>query len=117
MNCIQELTVQERSALARCKATLKRNLQACCEVALALREVRDRRLYRETHRTFEEWVEAEIGQTVSRAHQCIRALEVREALKSVTVTLPETDAQAQPLATLRQNPDKRRAAWAEVVQE
>ncbi len=117
MKEIQKLTDGERETLAWVKATIKRSEQAFWDLVKALRVCRDQRLYRETHRTFEEWVKDELGQTAGRAHQRLRALEVREALESVTVTLPDTDAQAQPLATLRQDPDKLREAWAEVVRE
>src|SRR6266404_8058402 len=50
------LTIQERARLQVLEGVVERGLGAFLEVAAALLEIRDSRLYRETHSTFEDFV-------------------------------------------------------------
>ena len=51
-----KLTTAERSRLNDLEATIERGQEVFIEVGLALAEVHDARLYRDTHRTFEGYL-------------------------------------------------------------
>lgn len=95
------LTQVERSVLASFEGIIERGLSVFYEVGNALTQIRDFRLYRLTHATFEEYCQERWGMVASRARQLISSAEVVSNLKSVTtVTLPANEAQTRPLARL-----------------
>lgn len=72
-----------------------------CEIGEALLAIRDEKLYRETHSTFEDYCWQRWKLKQSRAYQLIDAAEVIASLKSSTIVeLPKNEAQARPLAAL-----------------
>ena len=76
-------------------------------------DIRDGRLYRETHDTFEDYCRKRWDMTRQRAHQFIEAAEVRDVLSTNVDILPVNEAQSRPLAPLA--PEQQRAAWNEAV--
>ncbi|MBA2357068.1 MAG: hypothetical protein H0V84_01400 [Actinobacteria bacterium] len=56
LTAASSLTRAELRELASLEATVERGLETFVEVALALREIRDRRLYRESHPSFASYV-------------------------------------------------------------
>jgi hypothetical protein len=67
------LSPKERSRLSALEATVERGLTTWWEVGLALVEIRDARLYRATHSTFESYCRERWGFSRQRAHQHIVA--------------------------------------------
>lgn len=52
---IQPLTDPERNQLSECESIIKQGLTTFLDVGRALAQIRERRLYRETHKTFERY--------------------------------------------------------------
>ncbi len=75
-----ELSDGETGRLAELEAVVERGLQTFVEVGEALGEIRDQRLYRATHRTFEEYCRDRWGFVASRARQLIAAAETVTAV-------------------------------------
>jgi hypothetical protein len=97
--------------LAELVAVVDRNLEAFVEVGLALCEIRDRRLYKETHGTFEAFCQERWDMSRQRGYQLIDASKVAEVL-STMVDIPN-ERQARELAPLL--PDE--AAVVEVYRD
>jgi len=75
-------------------------------------EIRDSRLYRDTHKTFELYCRDRWGFTKTRANQLIGAAAVSESL-ATTVVKPLSERQARPLTALP--PKQQVEAWNEAV--
>jgi len=99
--------------LAALEATIERGLATFIEVGQALMEIRERRLYRETHPTFEDYCRDRWGLNRSRASQLIEAAQVSKILD----TPPKRDSQARELAPLKDRPEAVREVWAEANAE
>lgn len=110
------LTTLENTILIELESTIERGLQAFEEVGNALAKIRDGRLYRAQHDTFEDYCRERWGMVASRARQLIGATEVVRNLESVTnvTLLPTNEAQARPLAKL--TPDQQREVWPIVLE-
>jgi len=86
--------------LAELEAVVERGLTTFVEVGRALMEIRDSRLYRASHATFEMYCAERWHFTASRGRQLISAAEVAGVLETATrVTLP-TERHARELAPL-----------------
>lgn len=109
------LTVRETTRLAELEQVVERGLATFVDVGLALMEVRDARLYRATHATFEDYCRERWRMSRIRAHQLIGAASVTENLLTTVNTLPANEAQARPLARLT-TPEEQREAWQEAVE-
>lgn len=77
------------AALMKCEARIQLGLKAFVEAGQALQDIRSRRLYRATHKTFEEYCQDRWGWSASRGRQLIAAaavgVSVAEALPGVTL--------------------------------
>lgn len=110
---MESLTAAERSELAHLETTIVRGAG---QVAVALATVRDRRLYREEHPTFEAYCRDRWGMSRSRAYQTIHAGEVNSILSTVVDSaIPE--AQARELVDLRDDPAALRTTYQRVHAE
>jgi hypothetical protein len=99
----------EPARLAELEAIVERGLATFVEVGSALLEIRDSRLYRQTHETFEEYCRERWEMSRQRAHQLIEASEVARNLSTVVDVSPTHERQVRPLAKLE--PDQQREAW------
>lgn len=108
------LTDAERARLAELTDQANAGLAAFCE---AVEEIRDRKLYRESAPTFEEYCRAHLGVGAHRARQLLRAGEVlrniSDAEGAAPLALPAIESQIRPLVALP--PELQRKAWAEAV--
>ncbi len=75
-----QLDVAERSRLQELELIVEHGLQTFYEVGKALEEIREQKLYRETHKTFEAYCQEKWGITKRRAYQFIDAAEIMENL-------------------------------------
>jgi len=91
--------------LAALESVIARGVQTFAEVGNALAEIRDGRLYRETHATFEAYCADRWGWTRRVGYQYIEAAQVAGNVYSSTQTPPSL-TQARQLATLA--PDEQR---------
>jgi hypothetical protein len=77
---LPQLTTDEREALARCKAAVETLKLAFFAAGKALQIIRDGRLYRATHDTFEAFVWDEFGMKRAYANKLIRTWRLAEYL-------------------------------------
>ncbi len=102
------------AALAECERVIERGLKTFIEVGHALARIREERLYRETHTTFEAYCRDRWEFDASRARQLISAAK--------TVTVVTVGGQPAPISErvareLRRAGDKAPEVWAETVKE
>jgi hypothetical protein len=110
---IEELTEDEEKERHRLELKVER---AFYEAGSALRQLRDGRLYRSTHRTFEEYVKDRFGYNRISAHYRIAAVEVIDnLLTNGEQILPTSERQVRDLASLK--PDIQRKVWQQAVDE
>lgn len=109
----------ERADLRAHEGTLDRGAQADIDRGKALADIRDRRLYRESHDTFETFC----GQPrwrLSRA-QAYRLIDLAGIVATVSPTgdtpAPTSERVARELAPLREQPEAMQEAWAEAVEQ
>ena len=110
------LTQDEARRLADCEAVIERGIKTFVDVGNALAEVRDDRLYRGTHGTFEDYCRDTWGFVQQHATRLIRAAEVIRNIQSEPIgsLFPTTESQARPLTRLE--PAEQVAAWQEAVE-
>jgi hypothetical protein len=96
-----ELSPLERNRLLNLEQVVEQGLDAFVAVGQALLEIRDARLYRETHGSFEAYLDERWGVSRSRGYQLIDAARVTKALSTdVDLEPPANEAQARSLVPL-----------------
>jgi hypothetical protein len=102
----QELLLDESGELAECERVIERGLGTFVEVGAALTKIRDGRLYRADHVTFEDYCRERWGFSRVRAHHLIDAAGVVGALTIVNSDTPTliNEGQARAIApTLKEH--------------
>jgi hypothetical protein len=102
----QRLQALERSRLAELEQVVDRGLDTFVEVGLALREIRDSRLYRETYSTFEAYLDDRWQMSRPRGYQLIGAAGVAELVSTTVDTPLANEAQARELVPLLHDEDE-----------
>lgn len=105
----------ESVRLADCERKIRDGLQTFVEVGRALADIRDGRLYRQTHTTFEAYCGMEFGLTRKRAYDLMGASDIIDALAEINgestdleegvspigdIPIPATESQARELSGL-----------------
>lgn len=114
---IEELTHEEADLRHRLELKVER---AFYEAGKALTELRDRRLYRSTHKTFEQYCRERFGFQRAHSYRLIDAAGVVENLASIEMSpnrrqiLPTKLEQIRSLTSLES--DKQREVWLEAVE-
>lgn len=112
--------------LAACEAVIERGLATFIEVASTLLEIRDGRLYKATHETFDSYCQERWGWGRAYAYRMIASGEVvtsmSGALADVSpigdiLPVPTNEAQTRALAPLKDDPEIMAEAWSEAVVE
>lgn len=111
----KNLDKQERDRLQELESTIKKNLRAFYEVGRALSEIRDSRLYRETHKTFEKYCQDRWDMKKAHAYRMIEAASVQENLSPIGDKLPISESQARPLTRLE--PNQQAQAWQKAIKK
>lgn len=109
------LNKEELNELERCEVVIKQGLQTFVEVGQALLTIRDKRLYRSSFRTFEEYCESKWEMSRPYADRIIGAAEVITNLTPIGIILPKTESQARPLTQLE--PELQSEAWQSVINQ
>ncbi|MBD2498920.1 hypothetical protein [Nostoc sp. FACHB-280] len=125
---VPELTPEEQSDRLHLERRVER---AFFEAGKALMELRDRRLYRSTHRTFEEYCKDRFSYTYRHVNYLIAGSVIVDNIKMGTNSsqneqaeemgtissqiLPTSEVQVRPLAKLE--PQQQQEAWQTAVQE
>ncbi len=98
----------------RRRTELESELRSCIDgfakAGEILTEIRDSRLYRNTHATFEDYCQSEWGMSRPRAYQLIDAAAV---VSTLVDNPPTSERQARALTHLP--PEEQREAWTEAV--
>ncbi len=106
------LVKSERAELARLEGLIERGMTTFVEVGNALREIRDARLYRASHATFEAYCRERWEWSKAYSNRIIASAAAVEALAPMGVT-PTSERQVRPLVNLE--PDQQRKVWALAV--
>ncbi|MBW4689858.1 MAG: hypothetical protein KME40_33445 [Komarekiella atlantica HA4396-MV6] len=112
---IPELTEQEQSDRLRLERKVER---AVFEAGKALMELRDRRLYRSTHKTFDEYCLNRFGYNRSRSYQLVDAAIVIDNLQKCpqfVAILPTAEGQVRPMTKLE--PQQQHEVWLTAVEQ
>lgn len=111
VSTIEALTVAEFAELKEREAKIENGLKAFYEVGQELIVIRDRKLYRQTHKTFEDYFQERWQMTRARAYQLMAASEVVESLSTmVDAPKPASERQTRPLNGL--SPNQQQQVWA-----
>jgi hypothetical protein len=101
---VTPLCARERTALARCERVIAKGAAQFVAVGLALKEIRDGRLYREAHSSFEAYCLDKFS--FRRAHgyrlieQATAVVELEGLCPEGDVPLPQNEGQARELAAV-----------------
>lgn len=107
-----DLTTTERVRLEQYEKIIERGKETFIEVGSALMSIRESRLYRATHDTFEAYCRERWGWSKTHVNRQIQAAEIADHLTPTGVK-PGNERQARPLAGLE--PEQRAEAWDEAV--
>ena len=112
---VPELTEEEQSDRLHLEQKVER---AFVEAGKALIELRDRRLYRSTHKTFDEYCLDRFGYNRSRSYQLVDAAIVVENLQKCPQFVdifPTAEGQVRPMTKLK--PQEQQKVWLMAVEE
>lgn len=110
------LTKEDKNELRSAERTIANGWDTFVKVGKALATIRDSRLYRESHKSFEAYTRDRWQYGKAYASRLIGAAETVEDLTSVEEkTLPINEAQVRPLLSLPR--EKRLEAWQKVLEE
>lgn len=98
------------------EAVIERGLETFFEVGVALTEIRDARLYRESFETFEDYCRERWDFSDSRARQLVAAAETVTTVTVEGLPAPRNESVARELAPLRREPEQLREVWTETVE-
>ena len=121
----EELSFEEERDRLRLERQVER---AFYQAGIALKELRDRRLYRSSHRTFKEYCQDRFGFTRSHPYRLIDAAIVIDNLVQMSPNgrqnnseldrlggiLPTNERQCRPLSKLE--PEKQREVWQQAIE-
>lgn len=110
----EPLKTADLSRLAALEKTIKKSLQSFFDVGNALKEIRDNRYYRATHRTFQEYCKDRWGFERRAAYQHIDAAVVVNNVRNCAQMIPTNEWQCRPLVSLAA--EHQQAAWKAAVE-
>jgi hypothetical protein len=115
-SAVAVLSRTEEGLLKEQEGVIEKGLNNFLEVGKALLTIRDKRLYRGEHGTFEEYCRTKWGFSKTAANRYISASNVNANLIEVdTEVLPTSEAQFRPLTMLK--PLEQKKVWKRVVEE
>jgi len=100
--------------LEDCEVIIQRGLNTFIDVGNALLEIRDNRLYKDCHATFEDYCKERWDFTRQHAYRLMEAAEVAGNLSPIGDNLPTAESQARPLTQLE--PEQQREVWGRVTE-
>ena len=97
---MNDLTVTENQRFKQLEDIVSKNLRTFYEVGTALQEIRDSRLYRNTHETFEDYCRDRWDMSRIHAHRKIESKIVCDNLLPMGNIQPVNERQTRPLTRL-----------------
>lgn len=107
------MTAVSTGKLSELEKVIERGLATFVEVGNALMEIRDGRLYRESHATFEDYCRERWDMSRVHAHRMIESAAVMGSLLPIG-NKPANESQARPLSRL--DPEQQAEAWQTAVE-
>lgn len=111
MDSLVSLSKDEELTLSGCEQVIERGLKTFVEVGEALITIRDGRLYRATHGTFEAYCVERWGLPRNRAYQFVDAAETVAQMSTIVDIHFPRESLVRPLTPLRDTPSIALAAW------
>ena len=112
------LTDEEQRDLVRREEYIEENLQTLFSVGKAFADIRDRKLYRESHRTFEEYCRERWQISRPRAYQLIDASVIQETVSTnVDKNMPLPTNESQTRALKKAPKEKQPELWEKAVSQ
>jgi hypothetical protein len=111
---IDTLSPDETETLQYCEHVIAEGIQTFVDVGRALLVIRDQRLYRQSHATFEVYCRERWELSRTYAYQLVEASQVVDHVSAVSDVVPANEAQARPLASLP--PERQVKVWQEAVE-
>lgn len=111
----QPMSQAEKSAFVRCEGIIEKGLQTFVEVGEALVTIRDQRLYREKHATFELYCRTRWDISKTQANRLIAAFSVVKNLTAAHLAKPAElrESVVRPLTSL--SPAAQKSVWKKVT--
>lgn len=113
-----------RPSLSACEEVIERAFTAYASAGLALRTIRDNRLYKAEFSRFDDYCRSRWGWTRVHAHRLIDAAEIHELLYQSLLPignkgtpLPRAESVARALKPLANSPEVLASTWVEVVEK
>lgn len=103
----------ERVSLSNCEIVIKTGLQTFFEVGNALAIIRDKELYRETYKTFDEYCQEKWQLSLRHSERLMQSFSVIENLRPIG-RVPENEGQTRELSKL--SPDEQQHVWQKVLE-
>ena len=107
--------LDKRDRLGDLEEVIERGLTTFVEVGNAIREIRDSKLYKESHGTFEDYCRERWGWSRVHAHRQMEAANTAELLP--IGNKPKSEAVTRELAPLKGDPETMNRVWGGVVNE
>ena len=108
-----ELSTIENTELKELETIINKNMTAFYQVGSALSKIRDSRLYRDTHSTFEDYCKDKWDMSRPRAYQFIESSLVHDNLSTMVDITPTSERQTRPLTKLE--PEQQIEVWQNEV--
>ncbi len=106
------MQAEQRERLTKLVATINDNVRNFYKIGLALKEIQDKRLYRDNYDTFDEFFKNYLNIDRSYAYRQIAASEVINNL-SPNGDVPLNESQVRPLTGLK--PSEQQLAWQHAI--
>jgi hypothetical protein len=111
---LEDIPIEESARLVELEQTIKAGLDTFVEVGQALLEIRDSKLYRIAHTSFEDYCRSKWGMKKQSAYQLISGAQVTQSLQSHNCDFfPTKQAQTRPIANLPR--EQQVEAWKKAV--
>jgi ParB family chromosome partitioning protein len=108
---MQQIIPRETQRLSVLEATIERGQQTFIEVGMALLEIRESRLYRQSYSTFEDYCKERWGWSRVSADRHIQAARIARLLPIGSV---QTESQAREFAVIKDDPGLISEVWQSV---
>jgi len=112
---VEELSLTEKTELQEMEGIIEPGLRTFYQVGCALATIRDSRLYRETHATFEEYCKDRWDMRQAHAYRLIDSASVQDVLSPIGDIQPANEAQIRPLTKL-ETAEAQQEAWEMVIE-
>lgn len=110
---MNQLAPTELQHLEELEKVVENGILTFVDVGLALMEIRDKRLYRQSFNTFEQYVRDRWNMSHQHAYRLIKAYGIVENLQVGDGTTPVSEREIRPLSRLE--PQQQREVWRAAV--